>query len=357
MANVYSAIYGDSNYWDGTTEWGYDATSDRHSPTPHVDQSARDAQYTAAYTSMNAWEFARDGASQVGDTEYAIIQTPWDSDDTTGTSIGGWSSDAIIIRAIGDARQSGVWEDGAGAPFRWVLGDGGSLVTVAEDNVTIDGLQAHNTVVDDNGNNVIFFSSVTGGTVSNCILNCANSGGVGINFGTGTIDAWNNVIYCPHEQGGTSEGLIITCTVARIFNNTVNNFNDGIEIESASTSCTIKNNISFGNNDDFDDAASSTIDYNASDDGDGTNSQAPDGADWVNEMSGYASNDYELDTAGNCFDNGTDDPGSGLYSDDITGTARTSTWSIGAFEFDSGAPPALNVVPLLMHQAVMRRAS
>jgi hypothetical protein len=34
---------------------------------------------------------------------------------------------------------------------------------------------------------------------------------------------------------------------------------------------------------------------------------------------------------------GTDDPGAGLYSDDITGTARTSVWDIGADEYVAAA--------------------
>ena len=35
----------------------------------------------------------------------------------------------------------------------------------------------------------------------------------------------------------------------------------------------------------------------------------------------------------------TSNPASGLYSDDIIGTARTSTWDIGAFEYLAGSPP------------------
>jgi hypothetical protein len=40
---------------------------------------------------------------------------------------------------------------------------------------------------------------------------------------------------------------------------------------------------------------------------------------------------------------GTDNPGSGLYSDDIIGTARSSPWDIGAFEYTSGAGFSPNV--------------
>ena len=72
---VYCAIYEDSNYWDGTTAWGYDATSDVHSPTAHANQGARDGQYTAGYTDIATWESARDGVGS-GDDEYGIIIGP-----------------------------------------------------------------------------------------------------------------------------------------------------------------------------------------------------------------------------------------------------------------------------------------
>ncbi len=73
------------------------------------------------------------------------------------------------------------------------------------------------------------------------------------------------------------------------------------------------------------------IDFCASDDGDGTNAVAPSGADWDNEMNDPDNGDFSL-IGGNCQDGGTDDPGTGLYSDDIIGATRTSAWSIGAYE-------------------------
>jgi hypothetical protein len=77
-----------------------------------------------------------------------------------------------------------------------------------------------------------------------------------------------------------------------------------------------------------------TLDYCCTSGGEGTNSQTPSGSDWDNEYVDKDSGDFSLKNTGNCYDNGTDDPGSGLYSDDITGFSRTSTWDIGAFEYD-----------------------
>jgi len=81
-----------------------------------------------------------------------------------------------------------------------------------------------------------------------------------------------------------------------------------------------------------------TIDHCCSDDGDGTNAQGPSGGSWANEFT-TPGTDFSLLAGGNCVGNGTDDPGAGLYSDDIIGTARNTTWDIGAFEI-AAAPPA-----------------
>ena len=85
--------------------------------------------------------------------------------------------------------------------------------------------------------------------------------------------------------------------------------------------------------------AGSTIDYCASDDNDGTNNVDETGGvgdTWVDSIPDFATNDFTLvDKHLNGV--GTDDPGSGLYSDDIAGTERSSTWDVGAFEYESVA--------------------
>ena len=100
-----------------------------------------------------------------------------------------------------------------------------------------------------------------------------------------------------------------------------------------------------GNNtDDFGAWTSASSSYNCSDDDDvGTNKRTPSSLDWDNELADANNGDFTIVTGGNCIDNGTDDPGSGIYSDDIIGTTRTSTWSIGAYEdgLGSGTVPKM----------------
>jgi hypothetical protein len=53
-----------------------------------------------------------------------------------------------------------------------------------------------------------------------------------------------------------------------------------------------------------------------------------------------AGKEFHLDSTDTTWkDQGTSDPGSGLYSDDIDGVARTGTWDIGADEYAGGASP------------------
>ena len=118
-----------------------------------------------------------------------------------------------------------------------------------------------------------------------------------------------------------------------IFNNTVNNCKVGMDFVD-DTDKVIKNNIISNCGDDIVASGLNTIDYNLGEDSDGTNSQTPLGGSWANEMVDAANGDFRLVAGGN-WQYGIDNPGAGLYLDDITGATRTATWAIGAYE----APP------------------
>jgi len=340
MADVYCAIYGDLDYWDGTIAWGYDATSDIHNPTAHPNQTARDAQYTAAYTSLSAWEAARGGVAQSADTEYAIIQTPWDVDDTVLVNLTFTNTPTIIIRAIGDARHAGVWDDGASSPHRLVAANAAlAILRISVSSVTVDGMQIYNTEAVDSSNNCLYAggAAYTGLRFSNLILVSENAEGIRLNNPGIQVKLWNIVIYCP--DGGGQEGLWIDAvSTCEFYNSTIEGFYEGVAIDAVATSCSLKNNVIFNNTDDIFDGVGVTIDYNASDDGDGTNPQdfTAEATDWNKVFTDYANNDYSLKdytTSPCCVGKGTDNPGSGLYSDDIKGETRTSIWDIGAFEY------------------------
>jgi hypothetical protein len=92
----------------------------------------------------------------------------------------------------------------------------------------------------------------------------------------------------------------------------------------------VKNCAVFNNTNDFDYYQGVwTVDYCASDDGDGTNTVSPFGGDWDNEFVDWANGDFTLLPTGNLYQGGTDNPSSGYYSTDMQGDAYNSPWDIG----------------------------
>jgi hypothetical protein len=120
-------------------------------------------------------------------------------------------------------------------------------------------------------------------------------------------------------------------------------------------SATIKNSAIFNTGDDINHVGtgSNTVDYCASDDGDGTNSVSPSGSDWSNEFSDPANGDFTLLNTGNLYDAGVG-PGtdSDVPSADIDGDSRSgSTCDIGADEYVSAGGET--VMPIFLHHYKM----
>jgi len=338
---VYCAIVEDAVNnvdWNGTTHWGVDATSDKYNPTFHATEGARDAQYTSVHATINAWEGVRDGVAS-GDDEYGIVQGLWDNDDTNTFDIIGWTATSITIKAMGQARHAGVWDDGADSPHRVVVTDNGYVTIALEDNITYDGLQVHNTQASDSSNSCIRIAD-QGIVVRECILNAADSGGEGIDMNSAGVDGkvYNTVIYRSPES---TDGEGIYCDNGDnldVYNCTIYGFAQGCERDAGTM--TVTNTISFNNGTDFD--GTITVDYCGSDDDTGTNSQTPSGGNWANEMTNYATYDFTLDGAGAMYNTGETDPSGDSETLDITGATRTAPWSIGAFEYD--VAPAAGII-------------
>ena len=91
---------------------------------------------------------------------------------------------------------------------------------------------------------------------------------------------------------------------------------------------TAKNCIAYENDDDF--TGTPTLTTCAADDNDtGVSVVAPT---WTDQFVDHSNDDYTLKSGGSLIGAGTDDPASGLFSDDIAGTTR-SDWDIGPFEY------------------------
>jgi len=127
-------------------------------------------------------------------------------------------------------------------------------------------------------------------------------------------------------------GSYLNCTVYG------NNSGDDGFFEQSATSAIAKNCVAANAADSL--AGSwDTIDYCASDDGDGTNSQSLDSTStYANEFTDAGAGDFSLVSGGVCEENGTDLSGSGV-ADDIIGTSRpqSTNYDIGAFEREAAA--------------------
>lgn len=342
MADVYSAVILDTNYWDGTTSWAGETS-----------QANRDAKYsTRRYTSLGAWESARDGLASIGDVEYAVISGAWASADTSICFVIGWPSCSMVIECPltlpdGDnpARHNGIYGNVANSykqecTANSQLGMGDSDAR----DVTFDGLQCQLTYSTDSYHELVSCTNNASGyaqTIKNCIFKgvittTVKTVGVEVTHANFDIKIENCIIY-----GFPRRGIEIddnACTV-KIYNCTVSGANtvDGIR-GSASSTDTAKNCASFNNNDDFD--TIDTIDYNASDDGDGTNAVdwTAEATDWAANFNDYANGDFtplNVDLPGAGIGPGSD---AAVPTTDIIGNARSgATCTIGAFEYQVGS--------------------
>ncbi|MCP4651438.1 MAG: hypothetical protein GY853_15335 [PVC group bacterium] len=317
MADVYYAICSDA-FW-ATPNWAGKGS-----------EVARDAYYDGHYTACSTWESARDGAASAGDTEYGEICGTWASADTNTFAFSGWDNTVnIVLKTVGDARHSGKWDDTN--CHRLVASSGASIINAADGTTVIfDGLQVNNTVAGDSTSYGIYSASAITLTISNCIIPVSGDGNSIFLNNAGLVGKiWNCLCYATGSQGASSEGIFVdSVNTCDIYNTVVKNFNDGIERDASVGATTVTNCAVYDNADDFD--GTMTITYCASDDGDGSNSV--DAPTWADQFTDDSTYDFTLKAGNSLEDAGTDDPGSGLYSADIAGTAYTSTWPIGAFE-------------------------
>jgi len=349
MANVYCAIYGNSNDWDGTTHWGMNPVTEEWC----ADQNERDngdgdgwtEGYTSAYPSLSAWETARDGVAQAADTEYAIIFGPWTAHDTAKLTFAGWTNPPteIIIQTLGtDARS----QDGKfGSNSCYVLENDDAIRCVDVDQtghtLTFTGIQFEitNTAAD----TCIWNDNAANLTVDKCFFyENGDQGARGIYSVSGTahdVMVVNSIFRDCMEgiKGNTSTGT------GKVYNCTL----EGCAydcIEDDGGVWTVKNCAVFNNVDDFD--AVDVIDWCASDQGAGEGDNGLDiSGTWDTTcFTDQGNGDYSIEVDSPLKDASDlsqfDD--ADVPSDDICGNPRNigegETVSIGAYEYVAVGP-------------------
>lgn len=297
------------------------------------------------YTTLDAWEDALGGTTGGGTPgdlpagdEIAVAQCRASSgtNDTAAVVINGWTTDStrfIKITNHSDETNTGIWNE---ANYVLDITDD-EAIYVQEDFVTIDNVQIELNTTGSNSGYGIRVQSVGTATItiSNCIIKGGTFGtliayGILINDASATVNIWNTIVYDVFvaADGGFRGIYCDTAIAVNIWNCTVYNCTRGIQRDAGT--CTAINTIVGNCEDDWN--GTFVASYCCDDDDEGTNNQDPSGGSWANEFE-TAGSDFRLKAGGNCIGNGTDDPGGALQDDDdIAGTARTSTWDIGAFE-------------------------
>jgi len=301
-----------------------------------------------AYTSLQTCldTEARDLTNNGGDTFIAYVCSTGGTDDTTPVVISSsWGTneayDITVIQT--DFPTNGIWDDS-----KYILSTTNNVCISLNKEVymTVENMQI---LVNGSGSSYAMGVYVPSG-ISTCKLyfdSCIVKGnstttqdcyGFRLNDSSVTTYIYNCLIYGFVNENDPQHYGIWADSVATvyIYNSTI--FNNYLGINQDSGSVVVKNTVSCNNYDDFE-GSFTTIDYCASDDGDGTNGVDWDAeaTDWAAAFTDYSSGDFSVkDTDSDLYDAGTSDPGSGLYSDDIIGTTRT-TWDVGAFEFKNAA--------------------
>ncbi|MCP4990979.1 MAG: hypothetical protein GY928_34510 [Colwellia sp.] len=292
------------------------------------------------YISLNAWEGQNRDLVTATDDEIAECRASSGSADSAAVNIDGWTTSAtydITVQTSGANRHSGVF-----STSHYRLTSTGSLnLDINDQYVTILGIQFQMVLASD-GNSNIAISRSPNQHFGYCIA--YNSGAANQGVGFFALGGSGNVYNCIADgiirtgTGGVGFYMRTASATTNYYNCTAHNCQTGFNEHTGTMN--VYNSLAFKNDNDFG-GSPTVIDYCASDDGDDTGSNgvtisqtADDYAALVVDAAGGDFNvtdaDSELEAAG------TDDPSSGLYTDDIKEDARTSAWDIGAFEFIGG---------------------
>jgi len=264
--------------------------------------------------------------------------------DNLAVDVSGWTSAASSYikiytptesAEVGESqRHGGIWSD---EKYRLVA-DAQLGVTIQNGFTQLVGLQIGNTYSSNDGRNILSHANSEGNNlISHSILDSSLL--TGANTYSISGDNYNNKVFNNIIYNANDVGIYLTSS-STAYNNTVYNCTQGIV--NGDGTINAKNNVVFNSLDDFV-GVFSILDYNASDDGDGTNAidispSSVEADDWAAVFTDYANGDFSIrDIASVLYNSGTTII---TVTDDIIGTARPyyESYDIGAFEFKESKP-------------------
>ena len=267
------------------------------------------------------------------------VTESWTNPDTGNWDIDGYtttSSDYIEINFLGDSTHTNGVINATG----WRTGNKTQIFDIEQSYTVVNGLQD----TDYGGTGVDISGASAGVVINNFILastNLAGGANGGVRSASTGVTLNNGIIYKTWEAGDTgTEGIYTSGSGTIVANNmTISGFDEGVQ--RAGDTITISNSAIFNNNTDYD--GTITADYNATDDGGGTNGVdiSPGGTeadDWNAAFTDYSNGDFTVKDTSSVLYN----TGSATYAPatDIIGTSRPQSTDddIGAFELIAEAP-------------------
>lgn len=313
----------------------------------YVDPDATGAgdgtSFTDAYTSFDAFRAAEGKNLVTADEKFTVNCQSSGGTDDTGTIVStGFTMDATRFLEVrgDDFPADGILDT---SKYFVNITDATPAVAVAA-FMEIRNLQVRLTSTDATARTIVSGTNTTS-IIDGCILEAVNSGTSYIWGVSPTATVYNSTLIGDSVHA-TSAGTWDGGLTINVYNSVIWGWSIGMQEigVSSADNCIIANN---GN--DINGAVA--VDYCATDDGDGTNSIAPSGGTWANELvdPNNANPDFNLVAGGNCEGGGTDDPSSGGYSVDIISTAYTSPWSVGAY---AGPPSSGQIFRVIMSKAI-----
>jgi parallel beta-helix repeat protein len=258
-----------------------------------------------------------------------------------GNPTGASKTNYLIIRNGASYRHSGIYSTSLPRiehSADWIM------FTITNPRTVFDGLQIKSIKASKSGAYGIYRGVAGNDSIKNCIIVGELSGtssqdhGIFYNVAGDTLILDNNVIY--GFVNSTEANYAINCNYStNIYNNTIYNSYRGFST-SGSEPCTLKNNVIFNcpgaTINDW--STICFIDYNATDDAQGTHAVALDtnsSGKWDASFVGYSSNPPNFnikDASAPIYNTGT----TGISATDITGAARAQN-DIGAFGYNAPA--------------------
>lgn len=288
-----------------------------------------------AYTSLSAWEAAEDtDLVTATDTHTVYVRSSAGTADTTGFSITGWTTNSSYYITVQAASGHQAIKSGW-STSRYRLSITDDSVEIQEDYTRFIGLQIE-TIHSAASYVRAIYCHAASCTFANCRVRGSGSGTQYSGFAFLEAESGTCVIYNSIIERFTGYGVLCEVTIGvTLYNSIINNTTLAGIYRSAGTVAAYNCAI-FNTNNDINGTV--TVDYCATDDGDGTNAIAPDGGDWDNEFSDEANGDYALLNTGNLYRAGANNPSSGIYTTDIDGDSYNSgAYSVGVDEYVAAA--------------------